>query len=348
MKKNLIALAVTAAVIAPTMAMAEVTVYGLAQVELTSNDPETTGAESYLNVKDNANGRVGVKASEDLGNGWQGIAKFEYKADTADGAADTATKGTGTTTIGLTPRETMVGLKGKGFGTIMLGRLKSPYKYAGGVKYDPFVATSLEARGNGGMSGGAYGHGGFLSNMVGYNGKFGPVKLSIVYGPSENDGTLGASATFAQKSWEIFVSLIDRGDSGAGLVGTGTALPTTAYSTYSSTKLGGKVTIAGMHTIVAQYEMTDPSTNGTSGNAEPKYLMVGYHAKVGKNMFVGEIGQLDADTTNGAGDTSMIVLGAIHKMSKTTRLFAGYRDTSVDITENGDTVITIGMRKDFK
>jgi hypothetical protein len=48
-------------------------------------------------------------------------------------------------------RESMVGLRG-GLGTLELGRLETPYKYSGGVKYDPFVATSLEARGAGVLS----------------------------------------------------------------------------------------------------------------------------------------------------------------------------------------------------
>ncbi|WP_455199898.1 porin, partial [Kaarinaea lacus] len=187
MKHSLIALAVagatSAAVVTPAQA-GDVTVYGIAQVELASVSYQTEASEitpgacdgtpsvadgcNGIDILDNSMGRVGVKASEDLGNGMKGLAKFEFKADTADNEASTG--------ISLTARESMVGLKA-GWGQVEAGRLKSAYKYAGGVKYDAFVATTLQARGNGGMSGkgkygqsvslgglNAYGHNGFLKN----------------------------------------------------------------------------------------------------------------------------------------------------------------------------------------
>ena len=375
MKKNLIALAVATAFVAPTMASAETSVYGLAQVELSSHDPEAdTGCsasaggakcDSYLNEVDNANGRVGVKASEDLGNGWEGLAKFEFKADTADNAT-----GSG---IALASRESMVGLKGKGVGQFELGRLKSPYKYSGGVKYDPFVATNLEARNNGGMTGGDYGSGGFLSNTIGYRGNFGPVKVQFVYGPQTNDGMYALSALYAQDNFEVGVAAIDEGDRDSG-AGFGTIASGSDYLTYSSTKIFGKYTM-GMHTIVAQYEMTDPSTsNPAPGDKtyKPTFMFLGYHATMGKNMFVVEYGSMDADgatatvgTAEKSLDTTMLVLGVVHKMSKTTRIFGGYRSTSNDakmgiagsgsstidklyLNDPTESVITVGLRKDFK
>ena len=133
-----------------------------------------------VDILDNAQGRVGLKAAEDLGDGMTGLAKFEFKADTSDNT-------TSGSNISLTARESLVGLKA-GWGQLELGNLKSAYKYYGGVKYDPFVSTTLEARGNGGMSGSssygkssalgtggplpnvssAYGHNGFLKQMLGY------------------------------------------------------------------------------------------------------------------------------------------------------------------------------------
>ena len=375
MKKNLIALAVSAAFVVPAMSQADTTVYGLAQVELANHSPEADGAKSYLDAVDNANGRVGVKASEDLGNGWSGLAKFEFKADTADGdsgsqgcsatstSTTTGTDGTGAaitattttttscsvTNVSLTPRETMVGLKGKGVGQFELGRLKSPYKYSGGVKYDPFVATTLEARGKGGMSGGEYGQSGFLSEMIGYRGAFGPVKVQFVYGPQTNDGRYSLSVDYSQNNFEVGLATIDEGDRGAKLSGTGDSLPTTAYSTYSSTKVFGKYNM-GMHTIVAQYEMTDPAANGASAANKPTIMFLGYQLAMGKNSFVFEYGNTNADGAKVGTkslDTTMLVLGAIHKMSKTTRVFGGFRNTTND-AKTGDQVITVGMRKDFK
>jgi predicted porin len=359
MKKNLIALAVASAFVVPTMASADVQVYGLAQVEIANISPEddTATSKSYIDVIDNSNGRVGVKASEDMGNGWSGLAKLEYKIDTADGVA-------GGTNVGLTPRETMVGLKGKGAGQFQLGRLKSPYKYAGGVKYDPFVATTLQARGNGGMVNGAYGQGGFLSNTIAYWGSFGAVKVALAYGPETNDGMYSFSAKYSASNFEAGVATVSTGDRLAGLAGPdgmGVSVPA-GTQTYSATKVFGKYNIGSMHTIVAQYEMTDQDCSGDG--CKPNVLFLGYHLMMGKNAFVAEYGQTDADGANGADgkslDSTLIVVGAIHKMSKTTRIFGGYRSTTSDSTDSasgiggtkyagpGDNVISVGLRKDFK
>lgn len=344
MKRNLIALAVSgaasAAMVAPAIA-GDVTVYGRAQVEITSISNQTEGASCSapnakaggnggcdgIDMADNAMGRVGFKASEDLGNGWKGLAKFEFKADTADGSADTATKGTGTTGISLTGRETMVGLKGSAV-QIELGRLKSAYKYAGGVKYDAFVATALEARnGNGGMSHGALGHSSFVSKHLGVQGGSGPIKFRLTYGAEDGDGSMTASAMYKQGNMEAFVALADAGDSqdnGGG-------------QEYSATKIGGAFT-TGPHKIMLQIESTD---NGTT---EPGYTFVGYQMKMGKNIFVAQLGEFDSD--GGANDTGMVTLGVIHKFTKKTRVFAGFRQSDADNDSNED-VVSVGVRKDF-
>jgi len=346
MKKRIITLAIlgTTAVAVPTITVADVVLYGHAQVEVASFDIDGAPAGGDgISVVDNARGRIGIKASEDLGGGLKGIAKFEFKADTADGVAekdakitdsngDTATvKGQGA----LTPRESFVGLKG-GWGQIEMGRLKSEYKYNGGVKYDPFVATTLEARGNGGMTKGSLGHNGFLTKSVAFRAKVGPVKLGITYAPSEDDGLLSAAVKGGGKSWEAFLAVIDNGDRAGTAPGT---------PSYSSVKFGGKVKIGGMHTIVGQFEQNDKDTGAAVGD-EPTIVFLGYHLKMGKNTLVVQFGSTDAD---GGTDVDYFTLGAIHKFSKTMRIFGGYRSTSPDTTVSSDTtVISVGLRKDFK
>ena len=82
MNKKLLALAIgTAFSAAPMFATADVTVYGHAQVEVGTVDDGTTDTTV---VSDNARGRLGVKASEKLGNGLTAIAKFEWKIDTTE------------------------------------------------------------------------------------------------------------------------------------------------------------------------------------------------------------------------------------------------------------------------
>jgi predicted porin len=336
--------------VAPAVA-GDVTVYGRAQVELTSvsfqtesdgtNYPDGSGGFlascdgaaqdatvsnkcDGLEVSDQSLGRVGFKASEDLGNGWKGLAKFEYKADTADGSASSG--------VGLTARETMVGLKG-GAVQIEAGRLKSAYKYAGGVKYDAFVTTTMEARGNGGMSGTALGHNGFLSKHLAVQGGSGPIKARLTYGAADGDGSLTGSVMYSQNNIEAFVAIVDSGD----LQDDGGATETS----YSATKLGGAFT-TGPHKIMLQYEMVDEDDAD-----DPTILFLGYNMKMGKNTFVVQLGQYDSDqSATPNDDMDYLALGVIHKFTKTTRLFGGFRSTDAD-KETREDVVTVGLRKDF-
>ncbi|MDH5324583.1 MAG: porin [Gammaproteobacteria bacterium] len=326
MKRSLIALAVSSAVIAPAAMAGDVTVYGRAQVEVSSISYQNaaTGTDG-VQLQDVGHGRLGFKASEDLGDGLTGMAVLEFKTNTADGAA-----------VSLSDRETMVGLKGS-FGQVELGNLKQAYKYAGGVKYDPFVASSLEARNNGGMvhkatNFSAGGQASFHSSAIGYRGKFGPVAVALTYGAEEGDGSMTAAAVFNAPAFEALVALADSGDSaGAG-------------NSYSATKIGGQFRMAGgAHKISAQYEMGSIETGGAT--TDPTTLFVGYQGKFGKNLFVAQIGAHDNDAATNSG-TSYMAVGAIHTFSKTTRVFGGYRNTDAD-TETRESVVSIGLRKDF-
>ncbi|MFV2057847.1 MAG: porin [Thiohalomonadales bacterium] len=374
MNKNLIAVAITAAMIAPATAMAGATFYGHAQVEVTNisheQEKEQVGASAVyvdkptMEVADNARGRIGMKASEDLGNGWKGLAVFEFRADTSDGSAKDPDVNNNTKIPGLalTPREHMVGVKG-GAGQFELGRLRSAYKYTGGVKYDSLVTTSMEARGNGGMSkekvGGKsfaqFGTSSFISNSIGYRKGFGPVKLSFTYGPETDDGSLSASLAYKKGGLEVFGAYVDAGDLGSA----------TNKIDYSSYKLGGKFKM-GNHTFKLQYEGLTTDKDNTTEVADadkkrsPTYTFLGYDLKMGKNVFVFQYALYDSDgqmkaVDNGASaagapvaaDRDYLALAIIHNMSKQTRIFAGYRDTSTDF--NGDeAVISVGVRKTFK
>jgi predicted porin len=326
MKKNLIALAVSAAMVAPVAVMADATVYGIGQVELSQTESQADGSESQTTVNDaNGMGRVGVKASEDLGNGMTAIAGFEFKADSSDN-----TTGNGTTNASLTGRDSYVGLKG-GFGTVMAGRLKSTYKYTGGVKYDAFVATNLEARDNGGMSGkvgrgSALGHSSFVSNTLGYSNKFGAVAVDVQYIPQTDDSGFLASGMYSADNFEVFVSLVDY----SGADGDG--------DDYSATKFGGKFS-TGPHSIMLQIEDTEAGTVGVA------YTFIGYQMKMGMNTLVFQYGMQDHDTDT--LDGTYMALGAYHNFSKTTSLFGGYRNTDIDDDTSGSTAITVGMRQKF-
>jgi len=315
MNKKLLAVAVSAALVAPAATMAADTfLYGQAQVEVASYSDETPSGtlpasqgNDGVMVEDNARGRLGVKASEDLGNGLKAIAQFEWRMRTDIGG-------------GFTPRVSQVGLTG-GFGTFVLGNLKSPYKYAGGVKYDPFVATSLQARSNGGMSGrdleasGALGHHGFVSDLIAYASPKGPFTASIGYGPSEDDGLVALDVKYNQGGVEAFVAYLDAGDRlSGGVAGIDSA--------YTAAKVGGQWK-SGAHKVSVQYEMIEVTDAG-GASTDPTVLFLGYQLKMGKNIFALQYGDTDRDVPN-VDNTTYVALGIIHKMSKMTRVFAGSR-----------------------
>jgi predicted porin len=329
MNKKLLALAVGAAFgAAPMFASAGVTVYGHAQVEVGTVDNGTT---DQTVVEDNARGRIGIKADEKLGNGMTAIAKYEFRTDTADNVR-TADGGP------LTAREAFVGLKGN-FGTVQLGNLKSAYKYSGGVTYDPFVATLIEARGANGMSGGElgggkYGHNSFLSNNIGYmSPKIGGGFTGwVTYSPDEGAGTGGDYSfglKFAQKAWEVFVAGINNDEPTPGVGGEGI-------------KFGGMYKF-GNFKITGQYETL---SFNLAGKSDTDIYFVGGQAKFGNNVLVAQFG--NKDPGGALSDLNYYTIGLIHNLSKKTRLTAGFRSFEQGATGNVDVdTFAVGMRMKF-
>ena len=109
MKKNIIALAVASAISAP-IAMADApTVYGIANMAIQNDQTDGSGMSA-----DSVASRLGIKGSEDLGNGLKAVYKMEFGLDLAG-------------TNGLSARNQYVGLAG-GFGTVLLGTHDTPLK----------------------------------------------------------------------------------------------------------------------------------------------------------------------------------------------------------------------------
>jgi predicted porin len=342
MNKKLIAAAVAAGLAAPMAAQADATAYAQVQFEIANID---NGTNSNTYVTDQQRGRIGVKGDHDLGNGMKSFAMAEFDFEGGNRDAEfgnvsgpvAVTTGGGSATLtqrhALRVREINAGIKGS-FGTVMIGTMKSAYKYTGGVKYDPFVTTTLEARGNGGMTGTIWGQNGFLSNAVAYKNKFGAVGLWITYSPDDTDrnndgqsdaGEYSAALKFSGGSFEAFVAAVDNGYSDAG------------GGTYDSTKVGGQWK-AGPHKISAQYEMS------SRNNVDTDTYFVGYQMKMGKNSLVAQLGNNDPDGPN--NDEDYYALGVIHKFNKQTRVFAGYRSTSPAVG-NDETSLSVGFRVDI-
>jgi predicted porin len=156
MTKNILAIAIAAAVMAPS-AFAAATVYGVAHMSVNSfssvSDGATAPSSTGLTSIGSNSSRLGIKGSEDLGGGMSAVYQMEM-AVAMDGNLDGAVANGGTpgvgsvavsgnnglnannAAIGATLRNTFVGLGG-GFGTVLVGRHDSLIKLTG-RKYDLF------------------------------------------------------------------------------------------------------------------------------------------------------------------------------------------------------------------
>jgi len=349
MNKKLIALAVAAGMAAPMVASAEATVYGRAYAEIAMETTKPDGGDSTTARTQDDNqghGRIGFKFNEDLGGNLSAFGKFEIQVDINDTVAagncervlDSSGAKIGTTNgSAYCQRDSFVGLKG-GWGAFSAGRYNGAYKTTGGVKYDPFVATGLQARGNGGMAAGAYAQNGFVSQLIEYKTpKLGGFGLQLQYNLTDNDddldnngeGDLLAGASFnIGKNHEIIAAYSDSKSN------------ENADGKSSNMKAGYKGTF-GAFGVTLQYE--DAQVASQAG----QYLYANGTWKMGKNLWVLGYGQTtDDEDVPGGADTTYLAIGGIYGFSKMTKLYYGYRNTDVKDVGKQD-VIAVGMRQDF-
>jgi predicted porin len=124
--KKVLSLAIAAALVAPAAAMADATLFGKAHFIIQNTDVDTGADATTGDVwsVDSIHSRVGIKGSEDLGDGLTAVYHFEFKVHQDDGDD------------GLGNRNQFIGLAG-GFGTVLLGRHDTPMKMSQG-KFDEF------------------------------------------------------------------------------------------------------------------------------------------------------------------------------------------------------------------
>jgi len=333
MNKKLITLAVAAAMVAPLAAAAETTLYGridtaIVNVDVKKGTPADEAIGSAWDV-DTGTTRIGVKGSEDLGNGLKAIFQAEWQFTSSE-----ETNGSGSLGGGFDNRLGYAGLSG-GFGTVTLGRQWTPY-YGAVNKSDVFNTP---------------GNAGTGPNIVSAN--------RTALGPSRK----GNQLTYASPSFNglkglvaVFMDRADGGDESSGIDAWNPAVrydngPISlgaALMDYNSDIAGAQDVWGvagsynfGMFKLIAQYENED-DVNNTKLGAEQSYSITG-EAFLGNNTIRALWGQRDPDK----GDKmDVYAISAQHNFSKRTRVYAEYIKNDDDLTLDASE-FNLGVRHDF-
>jgi predicted porin len=351
MKKSILTIAVAASLAVPAVAFAEATVYGNVHLSLNAADNDVPNAENNLVLGSNTSS-IGVKGSEDLGDGMKAIYKIEFGVDiankpdtTPDSAAPVLPNGAGTgdgqsaaSDGELNRRDQFVGLKA-GWGTVKFGTFSSNYKQMGG-KVDPLYRTPLEGRGflktQSNLHGGSGIDRGRSTNTVSYTtpkmGGFSLVANTTFSGSS--DETSGLGVRWGNKAITVYADWIDGP--------TGTPGATATGDTQSAVKLGGKFKTK-VFSVALQYE-------DSADKAAADYIFLAGAFNINKNNSIAlTYGIQEVDVVSGATsqDTTGVAVAYNHKLSKMTNVYLGYGAKSSDVDLKDESMITAGIRKKF-
>lgn len=327
MKKKLITLAVAstlataAAVSAPAFAdTSNVNVYGVANM---SYDLTNNGAVGTNKVSSNQS-RLGLKGSEDLGDGLSAVWQIEQGINIDNSGAGN----------GLATRNTFLGLSSGSMGTALLGRHDTPYKIA--IRgLDLFADTIADNRGLMGSTAGSAlpgVHDARLTDVVAY---ISPA-MSGFTGAIAYVAGAEATTTAAQikgDAWSmagmygngpinasLAYQVIDAGTAGTGTMGGFGGLG--ANDKAKAWRLGGGYTMDAI-TVNAAYEKTSNTVGGASAGGQNNWYLGGKYSfgNDAVKLAYTRAGDVQATTNTGAKQWA---LGYDHSMSKRTTLYALY------------------------
>ncbi len=344
MKKNIIVLAIASVVTAPVAMAAAPTIYGdvnmaVEQYSDKGYDGKTIDSTSGTQVNSRAS-KLGIKGSEDLGNGLTAVYKFEFQVNLDD---------TGST---LGSRNQYVGLAG-GFGTVLLGRHDTPFKMAQGTDLFNFSPLADIGKMAGGL--GVTANGGELrsSNVLAYvSPSFSGVTLVGAFVPKETGGDLTKESSLGDAT-----SLaVMYGSKKEGLYLSG------AVNSFSKNFLGGSA--GNEMRLVAQYAVGGLVANAMyqdfggkaieDGLQEGSTFGGGVAYKVGKftpRLQIMQVDRKEDGFGNDAEDSLNYALGLDYSLGKKTRVYAEYamldNTDGIDKTKAEKSAFSVGLNHKF-
>jgi len=359
MQKKIIALAVAAAFTVPAMSYAAADVYGIMHASIDMvNDGEVTNSKSTNQLNSNRS-RVGLKGSEDLGNGLSAIWQAEGTVMIDNGGFNLN-------------RNTFLGLATADMGTVLVGRHDTPYKMAT-RKLDVFKDTQADTR-DGGVNGlgGMLHHDQRLNNVIAYISPdfsgltvaaatvFGAESSPTTTPSADKKGTILSLAGMYNRD-NIYAALayqsvklgdLETGDAAAdgvitSLVPGGTfALDDEA----KALKLGGGYTMdqVTVNAVVEQNTFTPKTgseTKGTNMYIGGKFAVSDSDAvKLAYTLR----GETETGSTKNNDKASQVSVGYDHSMSAHTSVYALYSKVTEDATGAADpSVVSFGMKHSF-
>ena len=338
--KKLIAAAVAAAVIAPATTMAAgPTLYGKihTSIDMKDNNGDSQNGSKYDEWSVNSNSsRIGVKGSEDLGNGMKVGYLIEWGVDMDGDGGD------------LSERNRAVTLSGD-WGTALVGKWDTPYKVVG-RKFDLFgdkigdtrnltnTATS-DNRANNVVAYVTPNMNGFSAtvayvfdalstpdnsdnNAWSFNAIYnnGPLMVGLGYADYSDDGQ--ATTTTTQNAPFIL-------DATGNIVGTTTTVTANDTDNATSWRIGGSYKM-GDFKVLATY--VDMESSGFVKNMDTNVWTLGGSYAMGNNTIKVQYADRDEwDNINDSG-SDMWTIGLDHAMSKRTSVYVAY--ASVDNDDN--------------
>ncbi len=340
------------------LASADVKLYGQIDLSLDATDSDTdigdlngtaAGYSDDVNMNSNQSA-LGIKGSEDLGNGMSAFFKLEYQTDPTEGSD-------------LTGRDQYIGIKMERFGKITFGATSTAYK-SPGSKIDAFYRTSLQSRGIGLQSNlhsgkGEEGHG-RGTNIARYDSpSWKGVSFTGTYqfdndkqNNAEDDDPYSLGLQYKGGNLYAAASYIDTQQNDDADAAQFLAKYTwNAFSFHGIYEMdGGLITAQGNNGI-------GDTVNGRDGTADDDgadIFSLGATYTIGNNLIGADYGHReDSDGTDGVANTGDDLeeydvwrIAAYHKFSNRTRVYAGYANNDYD--EKGeDDIFSLGMRHSF-
>jgi predicted porin len=325
------------------LAGADVRLYGQLDVSIDAFDQDGGGDDVNMNSNTSA---VGVKGSEDLGNGLEAFFKVEYQADVVNGGS-------------WSGRDQFIGLGQESFGKLAFGTMSTAYK-SQAAKIDPFYRMSFQARDIGLQSALHSGKGeegqGRATNTVGYNSpSWGGLGLQGTYtlDSDENDGPGGTKED--DDPWSVGASFSGLG----GLYAFVSYVTTNSSGDDDATQIGAQYTMGafevhGIYEIdgglitLRQYGSADINDPNAGSGDGADIWSVGGTWTIGNNVIGFDYGQGDEadDAAVVTDDYAVWRIAAYHKFSDRTRVYGGYANNDPDAGGETD-LFSVGLRHNF-